>query len=89
MAGVTPSSDRASPLQADLLQADLLQASLLKLQARRLALISLIMSRRVDEDSPSPPGAAPSMLGHRLAILIAYVRLRRAIAACESFRRSR
>jgi hypothetical protein len=60
-----------------------LQAALLHLQSRRLALIGLIMSRRVEEDAPPPQTSAFSVLEHRFRIVVAYARLRLAIRACE------
>ncbi len=64
-----------------------LQGALLRLQSRRVALIELIMSRRIEAGAPSQPVSAPSVLSHRLRLLIAYVRLRRTIRACEALRR--
>ena len=68
---------------------DIIQAALLRLQASRLALISLIMAPRLEEDAPLPPISAVSVLSHRLRILVAYVQLRRAIRACEALRQER
>ena len=62
----------------------LLQAKLLDLQSRRLALISLIMSPRLEEGAPSPPISGLSVLAHRVRILTAYVALRREISACRA-----
>ena len=66
---------------------DGLQAALLRLQSRRLALISLIMAPRIEEDAPSPPISALSVLSHRLRVLAAYLQLRWAIRACEALRK--
>ena len=63
-----------------------LQTALLRLQSRRLDLISLIMSPRIEEDAPSPPLSARWVLSHPLRIFLAYVKLRQAIRACEALR---
>ena len=66
-----------------------LQAGLLSLQARRLALVSLIMSSRVEDGEPPPPASALAVLKHRLRIVVAYLHLRQAIRACESLQRGK
>ena len=61
-----------------------LQAGLLRLQARRLAIVSLIMSSRVEEDTPVAAPSAFAVFKYRLRIMLAYLQLRLAIQACEA-----
>ena len=64
-----------------------LQAGLLRLQARRVAVVSLIMSSRVETGPPAPAAAGFAVFGYRLRIVIAYFRLRLAIRVCEALQR--
>ncbi len=71
------------------LTAAALQAALLRLQGRRVALVSLIMSDRVEEGAPMVAPSAFTVLRRRLRIAVAYVQLRLAIRACEAVERRR
>ena len=64
-----------------------LQAGLLRLQARRLAVVSLVMSSRVEEGAPPQQTSGLAVFGYRLRIVVAYLQLRLAIRACEALQR--
>ena len=64
-----------------------LQAALLRLQARRLAVISLVMSSRVEKGASPPPTSGLAVFGYRFRIVVAYLQLRLAIRACETLQR--
>ena len=66
-----------------------LQAGLLRLQARRLAVVSLIMSSRVEEGAPMATPSAFAVFRYRLRIVLAYAQLRLAIRVCEAMLRGK